>query len=151
MLEKDRQIFWNLEDDQAAALTIYGEGRGEKREDKEDIMSVILTRVDHRDWDGKTIKEVCFKQSQFSCYLSPDPNYPKLLDIAKAWRDNYLFNPVLRECMEIAQSMIKGLIPRTVHATQYYNPSVVNPAWKDSMVFVKHGRHHDFYIDKGMA
>ena len=50
--------FGFLSDDKLLCLTIYAEARGEPREGKIAVGSVILERVDHRNWDGKNIKEV---------------------------------------------------------------------------------------------
>jgi spore germination cell wall hydrolase CwlJ-like protein len=51
--------FGHLSDKQLMALTIYGEARGEAKEGKVAVGSVILERVEHRRWDGETIPEVC--------------------------------------------------------------------------------------------
>jgi spore germination cell wall hydrolase CwlJ-like protein len=53
------QRFGHLSDDRLLALTIYGEARKKSREGKIAIASVVLERVEHRNWDGQTIKEVC--------------------------------------------------------------------------------------------
>lgn len=45
--------FGHLVDSQIMGLTIYGEARGELTAGKIAVGSIILERVDHRDWDGK--------------------------------------------------------------------------------------------------
>lgn len=70
---------------QIMALTIYGEARGESTEGKIAVGSVILERVDHRLWDGRTIQEVCLRKWQFSCFLENDRNFGRLLNIAENW------------------------------------------------------------------
>jgi len=58
MRQEDKQIFDSLEPWQAMGLCIEREAGGEPREGKIAVATVILERVDHRSWDGKTIKEV---------------------------------------------------------------------------------------------
>ena len=121
------ESFLKLDDAQLMALTIYGEARGESYDGKVSVGTVILERVDHRDWDGKTIKEVCLKKWQFSCYNENDPNRGKLLNIAEQWDEAMATNPVLNECYGIAAGLLNGSIPRTpeiaeAHACQYMTP-----------------------------
>lgn len=150
MKDHDKSVFWALTDAQAGAVTLYGEARGESREGKIAVGSVILTRVDLRNWDGKTVKEVCYMQSQFSCFLSNDPNYPVLLTIAKDFNLCMLKNRRLQECFEIFSGLLAGSILRSVHATQYLNPRAVAkiPAWVKTMKHVASIGLHEFYIEK---
>ncbi len=146
------ESFLKLNPAQVLALTIYGEARGESTEGKIAVGSVILERVDHRDWDGKTIPEVCFKPWQFSCYNEKDPNYGKLLDIAEHWNDKSMpLDMALNNCYGIAAGLISGNIPRTseiarAHCCQYATDAgAANVKWDDSMnVVIKIGRHSFF-------
>jgi spore germination cell wall hydrolase CwlJ-like protein len=117
--------FGHLKDDQIMGLTIYAEARGEPREGKIGVGSTILERVEHRDWDGKTIMEVCLWPYQFSCYLPSDPNRGGLLNIAQNPRNFYPGGKTLktlRDCVDIARWMIAGTTPKNTTALQYLNP-----------------------------
>ncbi len=143
------QAFLNLSEKQLMALTIYGEARGEPDKGKIAVGSVILERVEHRDWDGKTIHEVCLKPWQFSCFNENDPNRGKLLHIAEAWDEAMALNPTLNDCYCIAAGLIDGLILRTKeisenHATQYVRTDCEASWLKYMRKFATIG-HHDFY------
>ncbi len=146
-----KEAFLKLIPSQVLALTIYGESRGEPREDKIDVGSVILERVDHRDWDGKTIHEVCFKRKQFSCFNEDDRNYGKLLHIAENWDKAIATDAALAECFNIALGLIDGSIARTpeiaaVHCCQYATVKGADSVtWDDHMKVVKRGRRHIFF------
>lgn len=143
--------FLKLTPAQALALTIYGEARGESTEGKIAVGTVILERVDHRDWDGKTITEVCFKKWQFSCYNEHDPNYPKLLHIAERWDSEMAVTPNLNDCFGIALGLINGHIPRTPeiaasHCCQYMTAAARDKVtWDDKLKLVTTIGHHLFF------
>jgi spore germination cell wall hydrolase CwlJ-like protein len=146
-----KDSFLKLSNAQVLALTIYGEARGESTEGKIAVGSVILERVDHRDWDGKTIKEVCFKMWQFSCYLENDPNYGKLLNIAEQWNESMTTNTALNDCFCISLGLISGNIDRTpeiaaAHCCQYATAKgAENVTWDDKMKVVATIGHHIFF------
>ena len=140
--------FGSLDDKQLMALTIYGEARGEGREGMIAVGSVILERVDHRGWDGDTIKEVCLMPWQFSCFLPQDPNYIDLKITARNFDARYEKSSALQKCYAVASGLIDG-IARTPeiaahHATQYCT-GAVNPDWKKKMKLVATVGHHEFY------
>jgi len=144
--------FLKLTPVQVLALTIFGEARGEPTEGKIAVGSVILERVDHRDWDGKTIPEVCFKPWQFSCYNEHDPNYPKLLEIAEHWNDKSMpLDMALNNCYGIAAGLISGNIPRTpeiarTHCCNYATSlGAMRATWDDNMKVIAHIGGHIFY------
>lgn len=148
-----KELLWNtfghLTKKQLMGLTIYGEARGESKQGKIAVGSVILERVEHRDWDGKTIHEVCLMPFQFSCYLPADPNFPALKLIAEDWEGKYRNSLVLQYCYRIAADLIDGLIERTPkiaqnHATQYKTISCP-AAWAKDMRLVETIGNHEFY------
>jgi len=141
--------FGNLTDTQLMALTIYGEARGESREGKIAVGSVILERVDHRQWDGTTIHEVCLMPYQFSCFLPSDPQFNALRLIAGTWPAKFLRSLPLQECYQIADGLIRGDIPRTkeiadAHVCQY--KTIECPAsWAAKMKLIVTIEAHEFY------
>lgn len=138
--------FGGLSDDKIMALTIYAESRGESRQGKIAVGSVILERVDHRSWDGDTIQEVCLWPLQFSCYNPADPNRPMLKNISGTWEEEIIKNKTLQECLEISQGLISGYIERYPKALDYFNPSVCQPAWEKEKTFVAEIGHHKFFV-----
>lgn len=143
--------FLKLSAAQIMALTIYGEARGESDAGKIAVGSVILERVDHRTWDGRTVQEVCLRKWQFSCFLENDPNYGKLLSIAENWDAAMATNPALNECYGIAVGLIGGTIPRTpeiarYHCCQYATAKGAEAVtWDDKMKEIARIGGHIFY------
>jgi len=146
--DANRRDFGHLSPDQNMGLTIYAEARGEIREGRIAVGSVILWRVDRRDWDGHTIQEVCLWPVQFSCYLPKDPNRPGLVKLAQDFPAAVEKNAALNECYDIALGMLSGNIVRNVEATEYINPKAVSelPAWYHVMKKVATIGNHEFFI-----
>ena len=145
------ESFWKLNDRQILALAIYGEARGEPAEGKIAVGSVIMERVDHRDWDGKTVHEVCLKKYQFSCFNPGDPNRGKLLNLAEHWDEAMVTDPALNDCYTIAHGLLDGTIPRTPeiaasHCCQYLTKAAKKGVtWWTGMDLVLTVRNHEFY------
>jgi len=145
------ESFLKLDDRQILALAIYGEARGESADGKIAVGSVILERVDHRAWDGKTVSEVCLKRKQFSCFNPGNPNRGKLLHIAENWDEEMVTNPALNDCYTIACGLMNGTIPRTpeiaaAHCCQYLTPAAKRATdWWQSMTLVAAIGNHEFY------
>ncbi len=141
--------FGHLEDAQLMALTVYGEARGEADEGKVAVGSVILERVERRDWDGKTVSEVCLMPYQFSCYLPDDPNFQALKLIAGDWDAKMMHSRDLRGCYKIASGLLSGEIPRTPeiaeHHAMQYKTLKCRAAWAEKMKKVAVIGRHEFY------
>ena len=144
------EIFSHLSEPQIMALTIYGEARGETREGKIAVGSVILERVEHRPWDGKTLHEVCLMPYQFSCFLPADPNFKALKLIAEDWDTKIARSKVMSECYSIASGLMDGTIPRTPIIAEknvcQYKTKAAKAAWADKMERVAVIGHHEFYV-----
>ena len=142
--------FGHLSEAQLMALTIYGEARGEAREGKIAVGSVILERVDNRDWDGKTLHEVCLMPWQFSCFLPGDPYFKALKLIAEDWDAKITRSKALSECYSIAKGLLDGTIPRTPIIAEknccQYKTKVAKAAWANKMERVAVIGHHEFYV-----
>lgn len=144
------QDFGNLNNVQIGGLTIYAEARGESDQGRIGVGTVILERVDHREWDGKTVQEVCLWPFQFSCYLPGDPNRIVLSDIAKHWDLEIKKNKTLIQCVNIFDGLMNGKIERYPKgAIQYLNPKSVKtiPDWVSKMKFLATIKNHDFYSE----
>ena len=144
------ETFGDLTDDQLMALVIYGESRGESREGQIAVGTVIMERVDHREWDGTTIKGVCLLPYQFSCLLPADPNFKQLALIASDFDVALMKSESLSNCYGIARGLLAGTIERNQllaehHCVQY--KAVGCPAaWADKMRLLTIIGSHEFYI-----
>ena len=56
------------------AKTIWGEARGESYSGQVAVAWVIRNRAERGGWWGNTIREVCLKDQQFSCWNHNDCN-----------------------------------------------------------------------------
>ena len=141
------EIFSGLTEAQLMALTIYGEARGETREGKIAVGSVILERVEHRPWDGKTVHEVCLMPFQFSCFLPSDPNFHALRLIAEDWDTKAMRSMDLSECYTIAIGLISGDIPRLedIQGSTQYKTIDCPALWATKMKLVATIGGHQFY------
>lgn len=147
------ESFLRLSPAQILAVTIYGEARGEPTEGQIAVGSVILERVDHHDWDGKTVMEVCLKRWQFSCYNERDPNYGKLLNIAEKWDQAMATNAALNACFGIAVGLLTGEIDRTPEIAESHCCNYATAAgaesvkWDDKMKVVAGIGAHIFFAE----
>lgn len=127
------------------AKTIYGEARGEHITGKEAIASVILNRVKFSEqnggyWWGNSIKEVCLKPWQFSCWNKNDPNYPKLMALGDT-DDVYLI------CKRIASRAVSGLLRDNVCGATHYHTKKITPRWSVGKIPCATIGNHVFYND----
>lgn len=159
-----KEIFESLDDCQLMALCIEREASGEPHEGRVAVGTVILERVDHRNWDGKTIQEVILKPWQFSWTMEQagEDYYAESVFIAEHW-DTKKNIAVLKECYDIAKGMIDGNIPRdpdlaAVHCCEYVagkfrkhmdsHPEKKGNRWWQKMRLLKTIGGHEFYVNK---
>lgn len=159
MKAKHRPIFLSLPDWQLLGLNIYMEAMGEPYEGKVAVGTVTLERVDHRDWDGKTLHEVVLKPWQFS-WTMPEAGadyYNRGVWIAANWPEAYRRFSALRECADIAKGLLAGSIPRdpdlaAVDCCQYLNPRYAPGTKREwlaaGMRVVKCIKNHEFFSEK---
>lgn len=57
------------------ARTVFGESRGEPYLGQLAVAWVIRNRADRPSWWGRSVRDVCLKPRQFSCWNEHDPNY----------------------------------------------------------------------------
>jgi N-acetylmuramoyl-L-alanine amidase len=138
------QRFRELTDAQLLAVCLYGEARGESREGKIAVASVIKERVKKGGWFGMGYHGVILKPYQFSCFLTSDPNFPKLYDIAGDFCRYLDKSKTLRRCYEIARGIIEGSIQQTLRAT-HYKTNNCKAAWADKMKKIATIDNHSFY------
>lgn len=158
MKPEHKRIFNLLADWQLLGLNIEREASGEPREGKIAVGTVVLERVDHRKWDGNTIKEVILMPWQFS-WTMPEAGldyYEHAVLIAGNWVEAYRKSPVLQECCDISNGLIQGVIPRDpdlakVNCCQYLNPKTAAQAREKwiaaGMKSVKVIQNHEFFVE----
>jgi len=140
-----KNTFGHLTDASVMALTIYGEARGEQMDGRIAVGSVILERDKRGGWYGKSIKDVCLKPWQFSCFLPADPNFESLKAKAENWEKALQDNTALRECLEIAAGLLGGIILPNVIAT-HYETLETHADWEASLKPVRVIGRHKFFV-----
>jgi hypothetical protein len=156
MKPEDKHFFTALPDWELMGLCIQREAGGEPREGKIAVGTVILERVDHRSWDGKTVQEVILWPSQFSWTMEQAGKdyYDESVYMASHWSEEYEHDKALRECCEIARGLLQGEIPRdpilaAANCCQYLNPKVAaktKEKWlKAGMTVIKKICNHEFF------
>jgi len=126
--------------------TLYGEGRGEYT--KPDgglaaliaIANVVMNRVKQKSWFGKTIRDVCLKPWQFSCWNKDDPNYPIILAVTKA-------DPLFEICHQVATAVSDDRWPDLTKGSDHYFSSIlqVHPKWAQNRLPNFRLGRHQFY------
>ncbi len=123
------------------AKTVWGEARGEPPEGREAVASVIVNRAARRPaaWWGSTIKEVCLKPWQFSCWNENDPNRA-LLDSAHETEE-------FGEIERIAQLAVEGNLTDLTDGATHYHTRNINPHWSANKQPCAEIGDHKFYND----
>ena len=123
-------------DDDILARTLFGEARGEGDAGMQAVANVIVNRAAQPCWWGATVKEVCLKPYQFSCWNAGDPNRSVIIALGDT-------NSIYTDALDIARGAIDGSLPDITNgATSYYAKGTPEPKWafgKDSCAVV--GRH----------
>lgn len=105
------------------ARTVWGEARGEPNQQAGmgAVANVVLNRVRRQTYWGKTVREVCRKPYQFSCWNVGDPNLPKLSAVTAS-------NPSFALALRVAEAAVNNQLPdATLGATHYYARSMLQP------------------------
>ena len=155
MRPEHKEIFEALSDAQLMGLCIEREAGGEPVEGKIAVGTVILERVDHRKWDGDTIKGVILMPWQFSWTMpeAGEAYYREAVDMALHISER-TGKFMLQKCVEIAEGMLAGTIPRdpdlaAVNCCQYLNPKAAAKTKKKwlaaGMKVIKAIANHEFF------
>ena len=129
------------------AFTIYGEARGETDAGKIAVAHVILNRFNKAKQNknkakqfGSTIKEVCLKKWQFSCWNPNDPNLDKILNVKES-------DPIFAQCLKLADKVVGGeFSDMTNGATHYHSIHVEFPkSWGEKKESCSRINNHLFY------
>lgn len=130
------------------ARTIYGEARGEYACINGGLSSliavgnVIMNRVEQQCWFGRSIRDVCLRPYQFSCWNEADINRQKLLNVT-------LTSPIYKECLAVAEAVSRHRYPDlTKGADHYYSVDLkIPPKWAlSAKECAQIGRHRFFSL-----
>ena len=114
-----------------AALTAFGEARGQGIEGITAVINVIKNRKNHLiRWSDNAVG-VCLEKFQFSCWGKDDPNFEKLVNL------NFN-NRVFQHCFGLTYGVLNGYInDNTDGADHYYDTSIDPPYWAENMTVTK--------------
>jgi N-acetylmuramoyl-L-alanine amidase len=102
------------------ARTVYGEARGEKFDGMCAVAWTIVNRVLKQTWYGKTVREVCLKPWQYSCWHDQK-------DKMLAARETM---PTFQRCKAAALLVLSGgWEDNTKGSTHYYADYIATPKW----------------------
>lgn len=125
-----RSQLWREPEQLVVARVLYGEGRGEPVPVREAVAGVIRNRVDRPGWWGRSWKEVCLKQKQFSCLNRRDPNVDIIMSAS-------ISDVVFLECLGIAYGVMHNLIADSTDGATHYHDTSVQPYWAGKLQFIK--------------
>lgn len=141
----EQALLSHLDDAAIIALTLYGEARGEGPAGRIAVANVLRNRLlCNRTAFGLTLRDVCLRPKQFSCWNPSDPNFALLLDTAKLLTDGATVGPVLRECRWIADGLLSGSFVDNTHGASHYlrTELIQTTAWsRDQRVLAIIGAH----------
>lgn len=118
----------NLSEKEVFARTLYGEARGEVAKfgdvSLKAVANTIINRFKEQSWYGRTIKDVCLKSWQFSCWNKGDPNLAILLAPQITCR-------VFDVCLKIADQFLKrgDAVADVTHGANHYHHRKLFPSW----------------------
>lgn len=128
----------SLDDEQALARTIWGEARGETFVGRICVANVIINRLKKRPRYGSSVRSVCLKPWQFSCWNEKDPNRAKLLSVEK-------HDAIFQECLVLSKLANMRALHDMVNGSAHYHAKHVKPKWAKGLEPVTVIGNHVFY------
>lgn len=136
-----RTIYATALDVDTLARTIYGEARGESQAGKVAVAFVVINRVHGKAWFGRTIRGVCRKPWQFSCWNKSDPNRARLLAADES-------DPDFRDSKLAALAVVQGRAGADpTDGATHYHASYISPRWARDRLPVGCIGSHLYYND----
>ena len=154
-------------DDEALvlAMTLYGEARGESNAGLRAVAAVVMNRVARSTarlprgmWWGNTVREVCLKPGQISCWNEgppPDPNRAKMFKVWETWEAG-LSNTNTRNfkrCLRVASMLYVYDVlnfcspPDPTSGSTHYHTVGLDAWWSRDLTPVVVIEGHEFYND----
>jgi cell wall hydrolase len=157
----DEGVLAQLSDVDALACTLMGEAAGDGKdgssvEERIAVGCVVRNRAAAPGYGGPTLKGVCLRKLQFSCWNENDPNRPRMLAMARvllAQRDGTalggMLDPFLRESLYLAHGLAVGILQdRTKGANHYLTAALLAqspPGWANPAKIVARIGSHVFF------
>jgi N-acetylmuramoyl-L-alanine amidase len=122
----DQEILDALTGPQALACTMMGEAGGDGRdgssvEERIAVACVVRNRARERNKYGDSIKGVCLKRWQFSCWNVGDPVQPKVMAWALRFATNQpQMSALADETLYLADGVVSGVILDRVAGANHY-------------------------------
>lgn len=120
----DQEVLDALNDEEALALTIFGEARGEPIEGKAAVASVVMNRAKTPARFSDSIKDVCLQPKQFSCWNVGDPNRQRLIALGERLKSGLTGSDtesrVLEECRFVAEGYLSGVLRSRIGDADHY-------------------------------
>lgn len=120
------------------ARTVYGEARGEPFDGMCAVAWTVINRTNKQSWFGKTIRDVCLKPWQYTCWHDQKD---KLLGVAET-------NKSFMRCKAAVLLVLSGgWADVTKGSTHYYADHIPEPKWAVGKKPVATIGHHRFFND----
>ncbi len=125
------------------ARTLYGEARGEGLLGMEAVAAVVINRVRFARqrggfWWGATVKDVCLRPKQFSCWNQNDPNSEIIRKIDAT-------DKIFALCRRIARRAVCGVLVDPTRGAMHYHNRKCFPAWARKAIPCAEIGNHIFY------
>lgn len=125
------------------ARTLWGEARGEGEKGMCAVACVVINRVRVAQekssyWWGDTVRDVCQKPYQFSCWNNNDPNREKLEKLSSK-------DPAFKKALNIARRYVLGFGNDITFGATHYHADYVKPYWVKSLEKTAVVGRHIFY------
>lgn len=122
----DQEVLDALTGPQALACTMIGEAGGDGKdgssvEERIAVACVVRNRARERNKYGDSIKAVCLKRWQFSCWNVGDPVRPRIMAMALRYATNQPQMSALHdETLYLAEGVASGVVLDRVAGANHY-------------------------------
>lgn len=131
----------DLSDQQVLARTLWAEARGQGPDGMLAVACVIRNRARNPGWwGGPSLRSVCLKPLQFSCWNASDPQF-------KLIRADAIRSLAFDTAMGIAAAVMADAVADITHGADHYCTAAVAPktSWAKSRTPVAKIGAHWFY------
>lgn len=113
--------------------TAMGEARGEGALGMQAVMWTGMNRFTAKKWfSGHTVAGTFLKPTQYDCWMTHDPNYTLITNLASEQVDDPNHD-LAKQAYQWAGDVLLGRLPDpTLGATHYYDDSIKPPAWAET-------------------
>ena len=126
------------------ARTLWAEARNGRIPGMEAVAWVILNRARNPRWWGNSIRSVCLRRAQFSCWLPSDPQHRRMIETPRT-------DPDMARAWDVAERAVQGMLrgDPTKGADHYFAPAGMAggkpPRWADPAKLTLEAHGHRFY------